>query len=112
MYCKHCGEQVQDGATFCPHCGARLSVDAEVVDNGKADSDRSDKSWIACLLLCVFAGSLGIHRFYVGKIGTGILWLLTCGCLGIGTLVDLIMIAVGQFTDVDGRFVKPNELGI
>ena len=63
----------------------------------------SDKDQIVALLLCIFVGGLGIHRFYVGKIGTGVLWLLTAGCLGIGALVDLIMIACGTFTDSDGK---------
>lgn len=66
----------------------------------------SPKSRLVALLLCIFLGGLGIHRFYAGKIGTGIIWLLTGGCFGIGTLVDLIMIACGSFTDKSGAFVK------
>ncbi|WP_431811649.1 TM2 domain-containing protein [Lysinibacillus sp. FW12] len=66
----------------------------------------SDKSFVATLLLCFFLGSLGIHRFYVGKIGTGILMVITLGGLGIWTLIDLIMIIVGKFTDKDGNLIK------
>jgi len=62
----------------------------------------STKSRLVALLLCVFIGGLGIHRFYVGKTGTGILWLLTGGCLGIG----VIMIIVGSFTDAEGNVVS------
>ena len=68
----------------------------------------SDKSWIAAPLLCIFVGGLGIHRFYVGKVGTGILYLLTAGFFGIGVIVDIIMIAVGSFTDKGGNFLKPD----
>jgi serine/threonine protein kinase/TM2 domain-containing membrane protein YozV len=53
----------------------------------------------------MFLGIFGIHRFYVGKIGTGILWLLTFGLFGIGQIVDIIMIFVGQFKDCHGRRV-------
>lgn len=59
------------------------------------------KSKITALLLCIFLGGLGVHRFYVGKIGTGILWLLTGGLFGIGTIVDIIMIATGSFKDAN-----------
>lgn len=64
------------------------------------------KSWLATLLLCIFLGELGIHRFYVGKIGTGIIWMLTFGCFGIGYLVDLIKIICGKFTDKKGNLIQ------
>ena len=64
------------------------------------------KSFVTTLLLCIFLGGIGAHRFYVGKIGTGILYLLTLGLFGIGALVDLIMIIVGKFTTKDGQVIK------
>ena len=67
---------------------------------------KSEKSGLVALLLCLFLGGLGIHRFYVGKIGTGVIYLLTAGLFGIGTLVDLIMIIVGSFKDKDNKVVK------
>lgn len=66
----------------------------------------SPKSKLVAALLCFFIGGLGVHRFYVGKIGTGILWLLTFGLFGIGTLVDFIMILVGSFKDGAGLPIK------
>ena len=63
----------------------------------------SDKTFMAALLLCLFLGALGAHRFYVGKNWTGVLWLFTLGLLGIGILIDLIMIVTGSFKDAEGR---------
>lgn len=66
----------------------------------------SNKSRAAALILCFIFGLLGIHRFYVGKVGTGILYLITGGIFGIGWIVDLIMIAVGSFKDKYGLQLK------
>lgn len=66
----------------------------------------SPKSKGVAAVLCFFLGSLGIHRFYVGKIGTGILWLLTLGLCGFGTLIDFIMILCGSFKDGNGALIK------
>lgn len=65
----------------------------------------TQKSWLVTLLLCLFVGTVGVHRFYVGKIGTGILQLVTFGGFGIWTLVDFILIACKKFTDANGDLI-------
>lgn len=66
----------------------------------------SSKSRLVSALLCFFFGVFGIHRFYVGKIGTGILYLLTLGFGGFGVFIDLILILVGSFRDKTGLQIK------
>ena len=63
---------------------------------------KSEKSFVTTILMCLFLGGIGGHRFYVGKIGTGIVQLLTLGGLGIWSFVDLIRIVMGNFKDADG----------
>jgi TctA family transporter len=75
----------------------------EVINMSQYVTNTSNKSRLVALLLCFFLGELGIHRFYVGKVGTGLLWLFTVGLFGIGWLVDLIMILVGSFRDNVGE---------
>lgn len=60
---------------------------------------KSEKSFVTALILCILFGVLGVHRFYVGKIGTGFLQLITFGGLGIWAFVDIIIIAMGKFKD-------------
>ena len=69
----------------------------------------SEKGFVPTVLLCFFLGAFGIHRFYVGKVGTGILQLLTLGGLGIWTLIDFIIIVTGSFRDGDGMMIKASN---
>ena len=64
------------------------------------------KSTNVALALCFFLGSFGGHRFYLGKTGTGVLYLFTCGLVGIGAIVDMFRIAYGKFTDSNGNTLE------
>ena len=66
----------------------------------------SEKNFIVLILLSVFVGGLGVDRFYLGKIGTGILKLITLGGLGLWWLIDIILIVTGNATDKQGNVIK------
>ena len=108
MFCTNCGTEFD--SKFCPSCGTaaepaeKVVVDAPQILASEAtkDGEVRKSKWTA-FFLCLFLGCLGLHRFYVGKVGTGVLWLFTGGCLGIGALVDLITILTGSFVDAQGR---------
>ncbi len=70
----------------------------------------SDKTRTLSLILCIvgFFGLGGLHRFYVGKVWTGLLYLATGGLFGIGTIIDLIKISTNSFTDALGYPVTRN----
>jgi TM2 domain-containing membrane protein YozV len=104
MFCPKCGSQNDDGSNFCKTCGINLLIQ----HNKNGVQNISEKSWLVTLLLCIFLGGLGIHRFYVGKTGTGILMIITFGGFGIWALIDLIMIATNAFTDRDGLHLNKN----
>lgn len=66
----------------------------------------SDKSKKTALIICACAGYIGAHHFYVGRIGTGLLYLCTLGLFTIGWIVDIIKIATGTFVDGAGVPLK------
>lgn len=110
MYCRNCGKEIDNNATYCPTCGVSTGIEQKAATvqqpvvnvYNTAPGYIHKKKWTA-FWLCFFLGGLGIHRFYVGKTGTGIIWLLTLGLSGIGSLIDLIVILCGGFKDKAGQ---------
>jgi len=66
---------------------------------------RINGEWMITLALAFFLGVIGVHRFYNGKIGTGILMVLTLGGLGIWATIDIIIVLFGRFTRKDGTLI-------
>ncbi|TGN19128.1 TM2 domain-containing protein [Leptospira idonii] len=100
-FCRSCGNIIKKEAEICPHCGVRqISV--------SASTTTVSNHWLTALLLCFFIGVFGAHRFYVGKIGSGIAMLLTFGGCGIWAFVDLLLILLEKFTDDKGNILTKN----
>jgi TM2 domain len=102
LHCAKCGHMMHESARACPQCGAPNCV--------QQWSEVSDSSRLIALLLCAVLGVAGVHRFYVGKVGTGLLWMFTGGLLGVGMIIDLVAIASGDFRDIDGYRVTDWQL--
>ena len=125
-YCKFCGQVIDADCVICPKCGKQVEEikysrpDNIIINNNNNASSSasasamfgnasnvSPKSWLVTLLLCLFLGTICIHRFYVGKIGTGILMilLLMTGISAIWAVIDLILIILGKFKDKQGLLI-------
>jgi hypothetical protein len=86
------GAETNQAAEMCTKCGVRLAAER-----------KGGKDWLTALLLCIFLGGLGIHRFYTGHTVIGVIQLLTLGCCGIWTFVDFILIVTNSFKDSAGN---------
>ena len=104
MFCSNCGKEIDDKAVICIGCG--VSTHHKNIVEGK--------SWLITLLLCIFVGCLGIHRFYIRKIGTGIsqliLTLTFYGIIisGIWAIMDLVLIVIDKMVTKDGKPLVKN----
>lgn len=107
-FCKYCGGKIPENAVLCTLCGRQVeeirretAAPQVVINNSNANSNvnqnlgdayaasRKRNKWVA-FLLCLFLGYLGAHKFYEGKSGKGVLYLLTMGLFGIGWIIDCI----------------------
>ncbi len=101
LFCPQCGAKMGAGDAFCGACGWRLG---RAVGSGRIVVNPSGLNRLTALLLCLFLGVLGAHRFYVGKIGTALLFLVSIGgFFFVGVIYDCVMIVTGEFTDSEGR---------
>ena len=121
MFCKNCGKEIDANAKHCPECGYAQDGSAHqapqqpqiIIQNTNTNTNTvgggyliSPKSKLVTLLLAIFLGEIGFHRFYAGKIGTGLIWMFTFGLCGIGWVIDIISILCGRFTDGAGMLIK------
>jgi TM2 domain-containing membrane protein YozV len=92
LYCHQCGQETETGSEICAKCGEALPRPMQ-----------KGKDWLLTLLLCIFLGGMGVHRFYTGHVLIGLVQLFTLGGLGIWTLIDLIRIIRGSYRDRKGN---------
>ena len=110
-FCKYCAAKIPEDAIICTSCGrqveemkqAQSAQPSIVINNANSNVNtntntlaggrfgRPRNKWVA-VLLCFFLGFLGGHKFYEGKAGMGILYILTCGLFGIGAIIDFIVL--------------------
>lgn len=125
MFCRSCGEEIADeavmcvkcgvptnkGDKFCQHCGKNTTPEQAICLNCgvklKGVSSNDDR-WLITLLLAIFLGVFGGHRFYTGHTKIGVIQLLTFGGFYIWAILDIIKILTGKFEDSEGNLIQRN----
>ena len=133
--CKSCRKQINNDFNVCPYCGAKVEENFlnETISNN-SESQKSEKSWVVCLLLLLFFGYIYIYKFYVGKVLEGfiawiigiaaivfciigmvymdengililILGLLLAAIYCLWLIIDFFAILIGKFKDKEGKYV-------
>ncbi len=101
--CPNCGMPIMQGGNYCYKCGKPTFPTDRVCINCGSVLKQTFSDWLTTLLLAVFLGTLGVHRFYTRNYITGLLQLITLGGLGVWTLIDIIRILTGDFKDGYGN---------
>ena len=133
--CKSCGKQINNDFNVCPYCGTKVEENIlnENISNN-LENQKSEKSWVVCLLLLLFFGYIYIYKFYVGKVLEGfiawiigiaaivfciigmvymddngililILGLLFAAIYCLWLIIDFFAILIGKFKDKEGKYV-------
>ena len=104
VHCMICGSKPKTGNKFCHFCGNPTQPQAQVCVScgGALTGSITDNIFFLTLLLAIFLGTLGIHRFLNRRIISGIFMLLTFGGMGLWWLIDIILIVTGNFKDSNG----------
>lgn len=105
MYCKYCGEQIDDDCIICPKCGKQVGELKPASGSNAFAVGPSGKSRMAAGLFAILLGGIGVHNFYMGKVGRGIVDILFCWtCIpSIVALVVGIMILCESDEDFEKR---------
>ncbi len=103
MYCKNCGNEVKEGVKFCENCGKGINelgnnnININVINS--IDGGKKKNKWVT-ILLAIFLGGIGAHKFYEGKVGAGLLYLILCwtGIPAFFALFDIIIVLLNKPT--------------
>ena len=112
MFCTTCGKIINKQAEICPHCGVRVRPAPVTGSQFDPNVRYSEKSRIVAGVLGIVLGGLGIHRFYLGNIGLGIVQIIvSIITLGIGSIwgfiEGIIIIAGANWKDSEGLPLRP-----